>query len=62
MQTKMEGNRIRFSKSFDEATPEAIDRAEKHGWYVEINGGEQMVYFSKEVKQNGNNTVRSKRR
>ena len=50
MQTKMEGNKIGFSKSFDEATPEVIDRAEKHGWEVEVNGGEQMVYFSKEVK------------
>ena len=54
MQTTIDGNRIGFSKSFDEATPDAIDRAEKHGWDVEVNGGDQMVYFSKEVKQNAN--------
>lgn len=47
MQTTINGNKIGFSKSFDEATPEAIGRAEIHGWEVEVNGGEQKVYFGK---------------
>ena len=48
-QTTMEGNRMIFSKSFSEATPEIIEQAGKHGWRVEVNGGEQRVYFTKEV-------------
>lgn len=40
MQTTIDGNRIGFSKSFSEATPETIEQADKHGWEVDINGGE----------------------
>lgn len=50
MQTSINGNKIEFSKSFGEATPDAIEQAGKQGWEVEVNGGEQMVYFSKDVK------------
>ena len=45
MQTTINGNKIGFSKSFDEATPEVIGRAERYGWDVEVNGGEQMVFL-----------------
>lgn len=50
MQTTMEGNKIRFSKRFTEATAEAIDRASRHGWEVKVDGNKQMVFFTKEVK------------
>lgn len=51
MQTSIKGNKIGFSKSFDEATPDVIEQAGKQGWEVEVNGGEQTVYFSKEVNK-----------
>ena len=50
MQTTINGNKIEFSKSFDEATPTAIEQAGKQGWEVDVNGGEQTVYFSKEIR------------
>lgn len=51
MQTSINGNRIGFSKTFDEVAPETMDRASENGWEIEVNGGKQMVYFSEEVNK-----------
>ena len=50
MQTSMKENKVRFSKSFTEVTAEMIYRAEKQGWEIDVDGDDQMVYFTKEVK------------
>ena len=50
MQTNIKENKVRFSKTFSEATAEMVYRAEKHGWEVDVDGDEQVVYFTKEVE------------